>query len=232
MDSANSIIVREDARELGVTAPVGCVISGLDVRSEAPELDSDVAAVESLAQERPEEILDSQIVDGSRKLYAEMGYSDIKPDGEMRFDLVRRRGLKRHNNVVDAYNIVGAEFGLGLGMHDTAQLGGDIVIERASGGERLIPLFRESYRSANPGDLLYGTRRHPLWISGQIGRDSDEFKVTESTDEALLMVVGNENTTESHNRAVCERTVELIQKTCPEATAEYLDVVDEALIIA
>lgn len=231
MDSANNIIVRDDARDLGITNPVGCLISGLDVQSEAPELDEDVAAIEQLAADSPEEVLESEVVEGSREIYDRMGYSDVAPDGELRFNLIRRRGLKRHNNVVDAYNIAGAEYGLGLGMHDAAQLDGDITVQRATGRERIVPLFRESEREAQNGDLMYRTNRHPLWVSGEIRRDADRFRVTESTDQALLMVVGNHTTSEEHNRAVCRRTYELIAKTCPNATIEFLDTVEKTLAV-
>lgn len=225
MDSANKIIVRDDARDLGITNPVGCLISGLDVQSEAPELDEDVTAIEQLAADSPAEVLESAAVNGSREIYDRMGYSGVAPDGELRFNLISRRGLNRHNNVVDAYNIAGAEYGLGLGMHDAARLRGEITVRRAAGGERIVPLFRESERVAKRGDLMYRTDRYPLWVSGEIRRDADRFRVTESTDQALLMVVGNHNTSTEHNRAVCERTYELIAKTCPDATIEFLDTV-------
>ncbi|MFC7188408.1 phenylalanine--tRNA ligase beta subunit-related protein [Halocatena marina] len=153
-----------------------------------------------------------------------MGYSDQTPDGEKRVKLIERRGLNRHNNVVDAYNIAGAEYGIGLGMHDVAQLDGNIVIERASGGEEMVPLFRESHREAREGDLIYGTDDHVLWLSGQIGRDADDFRVTTDTDKALLMAVGNEETSEEYNRSVCRRAFDLISKTCSNASIEFLDV--------
>lgn len=232
MDSVTKIIVRNDARELGITNPVGCIVSGLDVQSEAPELDEDVASIEQLASDSPDRRLETEVVDGSREIYARMGYPEVVPDGEMRFNLIGRRGLNRHNNVVDAYNVAGAEYGLGLGMHDVAQLDGDIVIQRANGGERMVPLFRESHREAQAGDLMYGTDRHTLWIAGEIGRDSDAFKVTASTNKALLLAVGNHKTSEEYNRTVCQRAYDLISKTCPDATLEFLDVVDETMVVA
>lgn len=220
----DEITITEEAYELGVTNPVGCLIDGLDVRNESRALDVDVKTTEDMLRNDINKILNKDEVQGARDLYEAMGYPDTIPDGEKRIELIRDRGLNRHNNVVDAYNIAGAEYGVGLGMHDVAQLSGDVVVDCADGYEEIVPLFRESPRSANAGDLMYGTDDDVLWISGTIGRDADQYKVTEDTETALLMAVGNPETSTEYNEKACRRAFELIKKTNPDATIELLDV--------
>lgn len=221
------IVIKQDAYDLGIRNPVGCLITGLDVRSDAPQLDEEVGEIERSIKRDLDEALSSDVIESARDLYTNMGYPDQTPDGEKRMQLIGKRGLNRHNNVVDAYNITGAEYGIGLGMHDVAQLDGNVVIQCATGGERMVPLFRESYRKAQEGDLIYGTDQHTLWIAGRLGRDSDEFKVTKDTEQALLMAIGNAETSEGFNRDVCSRAFELIRKTCPDASLEFLPITTE-----
>lgn len=223
----NRIVVKKDARDLGIVNPVGCRIRGLDVQIGAPELDEDVAEIEKTIKENPDAILDKPEVRGFRELFDRIGHPDQTPSGEQLVNLIGKKGLNRHNNVVDAYNVAGAESGVILGMHDVSHIDGDIVIQRASGGERFLPIFHKDYETAQPGDLLWGTDRHILALLGPVSRDSDKHKITESTEEALLMAPGNHETSEEYNREVCRRAYDLISKTNPDATLEFLDVVSE-----
>lgn len=223
----NQLVVKQDARDLGIVNPVGCLIRGLDVQMGAPELDEDVAAIEETIKRDPDTILDRREVEEFHEFFSEIGYPDQTPSGEQLVKLIEKKGLNRRNNVVDAYNIASAEFGSSLGMHDTATLKGDVVIQQANGGERFHPIFHKNPVTAQPGDLMYGTDRHILALFGGVTRDADEFKVTDLTDEVLLVARGNRETSEEYNKDACRRAFDLISKTCPDAEMEFLDVVSE-----
>lgn len=224
----NRIVVKNDARDLGIVNPVGCRIQGLDVRMGAPELDEDVGKIEKTIKENSDAVLDRPEVKEFHEFFSEIGYPDQTPSGEQLVKIIENNGLNRRNNVVDAYNIASAEFGVSLGMHDAATLSGDVVIERASGGERFLPIFHDEHMVAQSGDLVYGTDDAMLALFGDVTRDAEKFRVTDLTEEVLLVARGNRETSEEYNRAACRRAYDLISKTCPDAEIEFLDVVVES----
>lgn len=227
-DTMNQIVVKQDARDVGIVNPVGCRIRGLDVQIGVPELDENVADIERIIDEDPDTILDRPEVREFHEFFSQIGYPDQTPSGEQLVNIIEKKGLNRRNNVVDAYNIASAEFGASLGMHDAATLSGDVVIERASGGERFLPIFHDEHILAQSGDLVYGTDDHMLALFGGVTRDAEKFRVTDLTDEVLLVARGNRATSEAYNRGACRRAYDLITKTCPDAEMEFLDVVFES----
>lgn len=224
------LVVKNDARDVGIEHPVACRIQGLDVHIGAPELDEDVSKIEKTINNQSGPILNRPEVQAFHEFFAEIGYPEQTPSGEQLVNIIESTGLNRRNNVVDAYNIASAEFGASLGMHDAATLSGDVVIERASGGEQFHPIFHDEPMTAQPGDVVYGTDEHILALFGGVTRDAEQFRVTDLTDEVLLVARGNRETSEAYNRAACRRAYDLITKTCPEAEMEFLDVVSEAEI--
>ncbi|WP_185715573.1 phenylalanine--tRNA ligase beta subunit-related protein [Halocatena pleomorpha] len=218
------IVVTEDVQRLGIKNPVGCLISGLEVRSGASELDEHVEKLERKISENSEEILSREEVSAYHDVFEAVGHPGQEPAGEQLVRLIREQGLNRHNNVVDAYNIASAERGMGLGMHDVTALSGDVYVHRASGGERILPIFHEQPVQATTGDVLHEVGGQILGILGPVDRDAGAYRVTEATDQALLLSLGNEKTAEEDNRAVCRRAYDLICETCPDATLTFLDV--------
>ncbi|RRJ29434.1 phenylalanine--tRNA ligase beta subunit-related protein [Halocatena pleomorpha] len=221
MDS-NTLVVTDDVRALGI-APVGCQIRNLDVQSGTNALNAEINEVNQLTGDASA-VLASDVVDGSRELFHRLGRSDQEPAGEQLVKLIEARGFNRNNNIVDAYNIVGVQSGAILGMHDTGEIDGPITIRRADGGETMLPIFHEEPETAAEGDLLWESDGDLLALLGPVSRDADAFKVTESTDDVLLVVPGNPAMSEADGRALCRDTFELIKRTCPTATMEFLDV--------
>lgn len=230
VNTMNQIVVKRNAHEMGIQNPVACLIEGLDVTTDRV-LNKEVTELESKIKDHGDEIVGKPEIKAFHEFYRKLGYPDQLPAGEQMIKLIQSEGLNRHNNVVDAYNLASAESGIGLSMHDTAQIDGDIVVRRATGGERILPIFESEVVTANAGDVVYGAG-DLLRLLGPIARDSDEFKVTESTESALLMALGNHETSHAQNRAVCERAFELISETNPDATIEYLEVVHEKRAVA
>ncbi|UPM42102.1 phenylalanine--tRNA ligase beta subunit-related protein [Halocatena salina] len=221
------IVVTEDVRQIGIKNPVGCLINGLDVRSEATKLDEHVTELERKIDTKSEEILSRKEVTSYHDVFEAVGHPGQEPAGEQLIRLIEEQGLNRHNNVVDAYNIASAERGMGLGMHDVTALSGDVYVHRASGGERILPIFHEKPVQATAGDVLHEVDGQILGILGPVDRDAGAYRVTEATEQALLLSLGNEETSEEDNRAVCRRAYDLICETCPDATLTFLDVVTQ-----
>ena len=173
-------------------------------------------------------------VRGFDELFARMGYRKQTPAGRRLVEGFRKRGFKRYGNVIDAYNLASAWFGSGLGMHDAARLTGDVRVFRATGSEQIVPLFKTEPANVVRGDLVYadggpagdpgdgGGERLLAWL-GQRDVDSDAYKVRDDTTSLLLVALGNAATSEDYNREACLKAVELIRRTCPEATAEFLE---------
>lgn len=221
------IVVTEDVRRLGIENPVGCLISGLDVQSETSELDEHVRELEKRIDADSEEILSRKEVTAYHDVFEAVGHPGQEPAGEQLVRLIEQQGLNRHNNVVDAYNIASAERGMGLGMHDVTALSGDVYVHRATGGERILPIFHEKPVQATAGDVLHEVDEQILGILGPVDRDAGAYRVTEATEQALLLSLGNEETSKADNRAACRRAYDLICETCPDATLTFLDVVTQ-----
>ncbi|RRJ28500.1 phenylalanine--tRNA ligase beta subunit-related protein [Halocatena pleomorpha] len=221
MDS-NILVVTDDVHALGI-APVGCQIRNLDVQSGPDALDAEINEINQLTGDASAR-LESDIVEGSRELFRRLGRPDQEPAGEQLVKLIEARGFNRNNNIVDAYNIVGARSGAVMGMHDAGEIDGPVTIRRAEGGETMLPIFHEDSETAAAGDLLWEFDGDLLALLGPVSRDADAFKVTEATDDVLLVVPGNPALSEADGRALCRDTFELIKRTCPTATMEFLDV--------
>lgn len=228
MENIKKIVIQEGVHELGIN-PVGCVIRNLDIQSGADELDDEIQAVEKQLTNDAESVLQSPEVVGSREVFNRLGYPEQEPAGEQLVQLIEKNGLNRHNHVVDAYNIVGGRSGAILGMHDTAQLSGTVTVRRATGGETMLPIFHDEPETASQGDLIWESNEDVLALLGPISRDADAFKVNESTEEVLLMVPGNNNTSEEYNRNLCNQTFKIIEQVNPGAELEFLDVKKPAL---
>jgi DNA/RNA-binding domain of Phe-tRNA-synthetase-like protein len=177
----------------------------------------------------PEAILSRPEVNGFKELFARMGYSKQTPAGHRLIESFRQRGFKSYNNIVDAYNIASAQFGSGLGMHDATEVTKAIHVFRASGVEQIIPLFKSDSVKITKGDLVYSSGDRILAWLGKRDLDSNAFKITDDTDSVLLIVLGNAATSENYNRSVCLKVLNLIQKTCPSATVEFVNVIFHSL---
>ncbi len=221
------LVIHESAAQLGIIHPVACIIQNVSVSSSPSTLDIEIAGLVQQLHTETEIILSRPEVHGFKELFARMGYPKQTPAGHRLIEGLQRRGFKSYNNIVDAYNITSALFGSGLGMHDAAAIIDDIHVFRADGNERIIPLFKTDPVDVTKGDLVYSTGgRLVAWL-GKRDVDSEEFKVQDNTTTLLLVALGNEATAEEYNKAVCLKTLNLIQRTCSNATAHFLNVVHQ-----
>jgi DNA/RNA-binding domain of Phe-tRNA-synthetase-like protein len=226
-----ALVVHEDAVALGISHPVACVIRNVRVADADGVLDGEIDRLMETLRTAPETILERPEVQGFDELFAGMGYRKQTPAGRRLVEGFQKRGFKRYGNLIDAYNLASAWFGSGLGMHDAARLSGDVRVFRATGHERIVPLFKTEPADVVKGDLVYaegeprggGDDRLLAWL-GQRDVDADAYKVRDETTALLLVALGNAATSEDYNRGACLKALELIQRTCPEAAAAFLEV--------
>ena len=223
------LVLHEDAAELGISHPAACVIRNVAVGVADGVLDEEIERLMGILRVSPEMILERPEVRGFDELFTRLGYRKQTPAGRRLIEGFQKRGFKRYGNLIDAYNLASAWFGSGLGMHDASLLTGDVHVFRATGHEQIVPLFKTEPVGVVRGDLVYGDGESDgagagcllAWL-GQRDVDSDAHKVQDGTTSLLLVALGNAATPEDYNRGACLKAVELIQRTCPEATAGFL----------
>ncbi|MDX6365798.1 MAG: phenylalanyl-tRNA synthetase beta chain [Nocardioidaceae bacterium] len=96
---------------------------------------------------------------------------------------IQLAGMRPISLAVDVTNYVMLELGQPIHGYDTSTLDGEIVVRRASAGEKLTTLDGTA-RELDPGDLLITDRSGPIGLAGVMGGSSTEL--TESTTEVLI----------------------------------------------
>jgi DNA/RNA-binding domain of Phe-tRNA-synthetase-like protein len=208
------------ARELGVIAPSVGIISGVRVSTEYPtECSSKLDAIlRSIGGGHSSS-------EGYRDVFRRMGYDTVVPAGERLLNSFLKSGLKRINNLVDAYNAVALKYVAGIGLHDAARIDGEMKIERANGSEKIVPLFQSSARSIPQGDLVYSSQQRVIAWLGKRDVDSDDFRITDDTSQVLVVVLGNRLTPPTMTKAMVHEIFDLVSLSCPSATIEFQEVV-------
>lgn len=221
--------VMESARRLGIAEPVACVIDRVRVVTESGALDQPVARLMDGLADRFARLQADPHYLGFAELFARMGYADQIPAGRRLIEGFLARGFRRFNNVVDAYNVVSARHGCGLGLHDAGKVraaGIDCLqVFTARADDAIRPLFKDKPVHPKNGDLTYGRADAPRCLLAWLGKrdvDSDDFKVDDATTSLLLVVTGNARTGRAHNETICREVFELIALTCPQATMRLL----------
>jgi hypothetical protein len=61
------------------------------------------------------------------------------------------------------------------------------------------------------------------WL-GKRDVDSNEFKITDDTNQVLVVVLGNKLTPTAMTRAMVHEVFDLVSLSCPSATIEFQEV--------
>lgn len=207
------LVVHEDAYALGVRNPVACLVRKFTIVKDAEAaLNHDIEELQGLLRDpahlsRPE-------ATGFSALFEKMGHEDVMPAGQRLVESFRERGFKPINNLVDACNIAAATYASGIGLHDAEDILQDIHVRRALGGETITPLFRDRAKKVAQGDLIYEAGGRLLAWLGRRDVDADGFKITENSRYALIVALGNANTTSEYNRHICQLALRMLKKSC------------------
>jgi DNA/RNA-binding domain of Phe-tRNA-synthetase-like protein len=222
-----SLVLHSSAVALGIVAPAGCVIDRVQVMSSNAALDDAIADVMSAFESAAHCEGCLAEIEECRAVFRIMGYPDQVPAGERLRVSFLQKGFKRINNVVDAYNVVSAQYAAGLGLHDASKLNGShsIHVRRAHGDETIRPMFKHKESAIPAGDLIYSTAPHAGQTLAWLGKkdvDGDDFKVTADTTSLALITLGHAGTTRETNIRRCEEVYALIRATSPAARIDFV----------
>lgn len=223
--------VTNEAKEKGVKNPVVCLIKNVvwKATEECKVYDEIIENLMEKISEIRKHTFESEEVKGFKKLYSNIG-SKVVPAGEKFFlNCEKNNFFKRYGNLVDAYNILALETVSPFGMHDASEIVNNespvLLFKRASGGEQIIPAFKNKGEKIPKGDFTYGTVSNDKFNSyawlGKKDVDSKDYQIKgEKTKHLLFTAIGNEYTSQERNIELCNKVFELIKKSCPEATLE------------
>lgn len=233
--SSHSIQLARSATELGIINPVVCLFHHVEVQ-QAPynTYDKEIKTLMEKVSSSSGSLLEQPQVQGFRQIFVNMGYEKVIPAGERLFKAVQEKGFKSIDSIVDAYNLVAIEAVAGLGMHDASRYltaSEPLTIWRSEGADKIIPLGKTKEEKVKRNDLVYGFRNRKnneiiAWL-GQRDKDSATWRVTEKTTSLLFVVLGNANTTQEYNEAICTKTFELLKKSCPQVEMKLLPIVGQ-----
>ncbi len=215
------INVKLSPSTLGVEVlyPVVCLVRKFRILPpNQSALDSEVESVqEMIARRRASEIPDGRNLFGEKRAHLKL------------LQNFYNNGFRRHNNLVDAANIVSLSSGVSIGLHDASTVSDDIVVELSSGDETIRPLFKQKSEKVPPGQLIYKSSGRLLAWIGAKDVDSDDFRILETTNSAMIVVLGNEASSEAMNRRACLRVLSLLRLSCPQAYGQIIPTVREKI---
>jgi DNA/RNA-binding domain of Phe-tRNA-synthetase-like protein len=213
------------AQAVGIHHPVAIAVRNISVTTTpCCELLHECRRGEGYLRLHGDELIKTPEIAGFRALFERLGYVNQIPAGERLIQSIRTKGFKKINNIVDAYNLAASLSGSGIGLHDARLLTGDIVVDRTQGGETIVPIFKVKPQEIPGGDVIYSSNGRTLAWLGMRDVDCDEYKVTESTNTIVAIVLGNEATSYDYNMNICKHIFKLIHLSCPHAIIEEIKV--------
>lgn len=102
--------------------------------------------------------------------------------------LVSGKPFPTINTLVDAYNVASVRSEVALAAFDVARLKGDLVMDFATGGERFQGIGMDNSQMLKGGEIIITDAENVVALYPH--RDAEYSKVTEATDQVLLLVCG------------------------------------------
>lgn len=101
---------------------------------------------------------------------------------------LKKGGIPSINTLVDTYNIASLESKIPLAAFDYEYIEGELKMRFSKKGEKFLGIGMENARELDGNEIVIADSEKPIAIYPY--RDSEETKVTLSTEDALLMVCG------------------------------------------
>ena len=185
------IVIEDEAREVGAFL-AWVIVAGVAVGPRPEPLDALIERLEDrIRRERTLEFLkDDPIVRAYRKFFWKVGIDPTKtrPSAEaLARRVLRGSRIPAINNVVDAGNAASLETMIPIGLYDVKKLEGRLRLRRAVPGEEFRPIGGRAERLTGREIVLADDARVVHLFPH---RDSDETKVTEGTNEVLVVACG------------------------------------------
>lgn len=215
------VVVRYNVKGIGINSPCACIIEGVQVKESDNELMGFVNHNIEYIKSNQESILKGDYYTGFQNLFENLGYSQQKTAADRLIDYYVQRPFKTINNIVDSYNIISAQYGYPIGLHDFDLIRGNVVIERTLGGLDIIPMLRKTPKKVRALDLIYRDEENVMCWMGKKDVDSDLHKVDSRTTSVFVMCIGNALMDYDRNKFICSQIYDTIKLTCPEAKISF-----------
>lgn len=168
-------------------------IRGVKVEKRSEELEGFKKEVIERVKERHElgTLKDVPIFRAYRDFFWRVGIDPTKnrPAGEALIRrILRSKQIPSINTLVNAYNLASIETGIALAAFDADKLEGDLLLRFAREGEEFLGIGMERPLELKGGEVVISDAEKLAAIYPY--RDSDETKVTSSTENVLLLVCG------------------------------------------
>ncbi len=130
------------------------------------------------------------------------------------------------NRLVDIYNCASLCYMVPVGGDDLANVEGDILLRFAKGDEPFFPLGSDELQTARKGEVVYVDEREVLCRRWN-WRESEKTKMTEETQEVLLVSEGLPPVTAEEIEHVVTDLSRMVQEYCGgEIEVDVLGVVN------
>jgi len=123
------------------------------------------------------------------------------------------RDLRPINRLVDIYNYVSLWHMVPVGGDDLSRIEGDIVLRFAKGDEPFFPLGSDGLQTARKGEVIYADEKEVVCRRWN-WRESEKTKMTEETQDALLVSEGLPPVTAEEIEHIVTDLSRMIQEYC------------------
>ena len=212
------VVLDRSMEDLGITDIVYAVVRGLDPKAVLPdEILSEIKEMgDAVLRGEYDSIYDNEITEGYRELIRKAGRSVKKnpPTVPGFLDNIKRRGSMPHiNSVVDVYNLESIRSSMAIGGHDLDSITGDIVFT-VSGREDTFTAIGGSEKRVAPTDFVYRDDKGILaWLDV---RDSELYKMSDETSNALFVMQGNTETSVEYRLDAMKRLESDLRRVFPD----------------
>lgn len=121
--------------------------------------------------------------------------------------------LRHINTIVDIYNYISIKHMVPVGGDDISRVEGDIALRFAHEGELFQPLNSEEVEQTKPGEVIYADDVDVLCRRWN-WRECDKTKMTQDTEEALLIVEGLPPVDRDEVEKIIEELSRLAERFC------------------
>jgi lysyl-tRNA synthetase class 2 len=135
--------------------------------------------------------------------------------------ILKGNDLRPINKIVDLYNYISLKHLVPVGGDDTAKVEGDIRLKIARGDEPFTPLNSEEIVTAKEGEVVYTDSKEALCRRWN-WRECDKTKMTENTEEILLVVEGLPPVTKEEVQKIIEELSTLTSEHCSGETRTFI----------
>lgn len=132
------------------------------------------------------------------------------------------RAIPSINPLVDIYNSVSLKYMLPVGGEDRQAIQGNMILKRASGTERFIPLGEKANEPPRVGEVVYCDDNGDVLCRRWNWREADKSKITSATTQAIFMIEGIPPTNAIEIKEACSDFSKKIELYCDAKTKMYL----------